>query len=107
MSKKSDPELRQIIKNNVSAKTIIPHTVAHSHIEEDTGKSNPIIKNSQDIADNHLDKFEGLHIAQKEGSAVTIKGYHKETKKLTNVATFGLKSQSGPHKGVNATLTLK
>lgn len=107
MSKKSDPELRQIIRNNVSAKTVIPHTVAHSHIDEETGKSDPIIKNSEDIADNHLDKFEGLHIAQKEGSAVTIKGYHKETKKLTNVATFGLKSQSGPHKGVNATLTLK
>jgi len=107
MSKKSDPELRQIIRNNVSAKTVIPHTVAHSHIDDETGKSDPIIKNSEDIADNHLDKFEGLHIAQKEGAAVTIKGYHKETKKLTNVATFGLKSQSGPHKGVNATLTLK
>lgn len=107
MSKKSDPELRQIIKDNVSAKTVIPHTVAHSHIDEDTGKSTPIIKNSEDIADNHLDNFEGLHMAEKSGSSVTIKGYHKETKKLTNVATFGLKSQSGPHKGVNATLTLK
>jgi hypothetical protein len=107
MSKKSDPELRQIIRDNVSAKTVIPHTVAHSHIDEDSGKSTPIIKNSEDIADNHLNNFEGLHMAEKSGSSVTIKGYHKETKKLTNVATFGLKSQSGPHKGVNATLTLK
>jgi hypothetical protein len=106
MSKKSDKELRDIVTKQISPPTVIPHTVAHSHMQE-TGSSVPIIHNADDLAKNHLDNFEGLHVIPKSGSAVTIKGYHKDTKKLTNVATFGLKSQSGPHKNVNATLQLK
>jgi hypothetical protein len=107
MAKKSDPELRKIISDSVSPPTVIPHTVVHSHIQE-SGESKPIIKNAEDIGKTHLDKFEGLHIAKdKAGGSVTVRGYHKDTGKLTNVATWGLKSQSGPHKGVNATLTLK
>jgi len=107
MTKKSDPELRQILKDNISAKTVIPHTVAHSLIDKESGKSTPIIKNSEGIADDHLDNFEGLHMAQKEGASSTIKGYNTKTRKISNVATFGIKNQSGPHTGLNATLTLK
>lgn len=106
MSKKSDPELRQLLRDQISAKTVIPHTVAHSHIQE-SGENVPIIKSSENIADDHLDKFEGIHVAPTGGAAITLKGYRKDTKKLANVATFGLKSQSGPHKNVNATLQLK
>lgn len=106
MAKKSDPELRQLLRDQISAKTVIPHTVAHSYIQ-DSGESIPVIKNSESIADNHLDNFEGIHVAEKSGSAITLKGYRKDTGKLGNVATFGLKSQSGPHKNVNATLQLR
>lgn len=103
----SDKYLRDLIRSHVSPSTIVPHTVAHSWVQ-DTGASVPKVKPADDIANEHLDKFEGLHVAQdKAGGSVTIRGYHKETGKLTNVATYGLKSQSGPHKGLNATLKLQ
>lgn len=108
LAKKSDPELRKIIGESVSPPTVIPHTVVHSHINKETGESTPIIKNAEDIGKEHLDKFEGLHVAKdKAGGSVTVRGYDKGTKKLTNVATWGLKSQSGPHKNINGTLQLK
>jgi hypothetical protein len=103
----SDKYLGELIRNHVSPKTVIPHTIAHSWVQDD-GSSMPKVKPADDIANDHLNKFEGLHVAMdKAGGSVTIKGYHKETKKLTNVATYGLKSQSGPHKGLNATLKLQ
>lgn len=103
----SDKYLRNLIKGHVSPKTIIPHTIAHSWVQDD-GSAMPKVKPADDIANSHLDKFEGLHVAMdKAGGSVTIKGYNKETSKLGNVATYGLKSQSGPHKGLNATLKLQ
>jgi hypothetical protein len=102
-----DKALRELIKNDVSPKTLIPHYVAHSWVQED-GSSTPVIHHMSDIADEHLDNFKDLHIAtDKAGGSVTIRGYHKDTGKLTNVATYGLKTQSGPHKNINGTLTLK
>ncbi|NBP02265.1 MAG: hypothetical protein EBU90_19520 [Proteobacteria bacterium] len=103
----SDSYLRELIRSHVSPKTIIPHTIAHSWVQTN-GSAKPLVKSSEDVANNHLDNFEGLHVAMdKAGGSITIKGYHKDTKKLTNVATYGLKSQSGPHKGLNATLKLQ
>jgi len=103
----ADKALREQIRNDVSPKTLIPHYVAHSWVQED-GSAKPVIHHMSDIADEHLNKFERLHIAtDKAGGSVTIRGYHKDTGKLTNVATYGLKTQSGPHKNINGTLTLK
>lgn len=103
----SDKSLRTLIKGHVSPSTVIPHTIAHSWVQDD-GSAVPKVKSSDDVAEEHLNNFEGLHVAMdKAGGSVTIKGYHKETGKLTNVATYGLKSQSGPHKGLNATLKLQ
>ena len=102
-----DKHLRDMLREHISPSTVIPHTIAHSWVQEN-GTAVPKVDNANSVADDHLNKFEGLHVAMdKAGGAVTIKGYHKDTKKLTNVATYGLKSQSGPHKGLNATLTLK
>ena len=103
----ADKALREQIRNDVSPKTVIPHHVAHSWVQED-GSATPIVHHMPDIADEHLNKFERLHIAtDKAGGSVTIRGYHKDTGKLTNVATYGLKTQSGPHKNINGTLQLK
>lgn len=103
----SDTHLRNLIREHVSPSTVIPHTIAHSLVQKE-GMAKPIVNNAEDVANNHLDKFEGLHVAMdKAGGSITIKGYHKDTGKLTNVATYGLKSQSGPHKNINGTLTLR
>jgi hypothetical protein len=58
------------------------------------------------IADDHLDNYERLHVATDRAGSVVIRGYHKDTGKLTNIATYGLKTQSGPHKNINGTLQL-
>ncbi len=102
-----DKALRTMLKEHLSPPTVIPHTVAHSWVQEE-GSSVPIVKNAESVANDHLDKFEGLHVAKdKAGGSITIRGYNKATNKLTNVATYGLKSQSGPHKNINGTLVLK
>lgn len=102
-----DKALRNMLHDHLSPPTVIPHTVAHSWVQ-DNGSAVPVVKSADSIANDHLDKFEGLHVAKdKSGGSITIRGYHKATKKLTNVATYGLKSQSGPHKNINGTLTLK
>lgn len=103
----ADQALRGIVRNDVSPKTVIPHHVAHSWVQEDES-SQPVIHNMKDIAEEHLNKFERLHIAtDKAGGSMTIRGYHKDTGRLTNIATYGLKTQSGPHKNINGTLSLK
>lgn len=102
-----DKALRNMLHDHLSPPTVIPHTVAHSWVQ-DNGSAVPIVKNAESVANDHLDKFEGLHVDKnKAGGSVTIKGYNKATNKLTNVATYGLKSQSGPHKNINATLQLR
>jgi hypothetical protein len=88
---------------DVSPKTIIPHLVAQSHVQED-GSVNSIVHDSADIAKNHLDKYERLHVATDRTGAVVIRGFDEDGKKHT-VATYGLKTQSGPHKNINGTLT--
>ena len=56
------------------------------------------------IAYSHLSKFKNLHVATDVSSGVVVRGYD-EANKLHNVATYGLKTQSGPHKNINGTLT--
>lgn len=103
----SDTYLRNLLREHVSPTTVIPHTIAHSWVQDD-GTAKPLVNSAEDVANTHLDNFEGLHVAMdKAGGSITIKGYHRDTGKLTNVATYGLKSQSGPHKNINGTLTLR
>ena len=106
LAKHDDKTLRKVINDHVSATTIIPHTVAHSHVQ-DNGTSKPIIKPADKIADDHLDNFENLHVHHNGGIAVNIKGTHKKTGKIMNVATMTVKGSSGPHKGVVGAFSLK
>ena len=102
-----DKGLREQLRNDVSPKTVIPHYVAHSWVQGD-GSAKPVVHHMSNIADDHLNKFKNLHVAtDKTGGSITIRGYHTDTGKLTNVATYGLKTQSGPHKNINSTLSFK
>jgi len=105
LSKKSDEELRDIIRQHVSAPTYIPHTVAHSKVKPD-GSSEPVIKASHSIADEHLANATDLY-TEHQGSTVVIKGRHPVTNKPVRVATFAVKSSSGPHKSLVGTFGLK
>lgn len=105
LAKHDDAKLREIVNQHVSAPTKIPHTVAHSHVQDD-GSSKPVVKPADKIADEHLDNFENLHVVHNGGIAVNIKGTHKKTGKIMNVATMTMKGSSGPHKGANGTFTL-
>ena len=103
----ADAALRKQIRGDVSPKTIIPHLVAHSHVQED-GSANSLVHDSADIATNHLNKYERLHVATDRKGAVVIRGYEKGAPaggKPHTVATYGLKTQNGPHKPIGATLT--
>lgn len=105
LSKKSDAELRDIVRQHVSAPTHIPHIVAHSRVKDD-GSAVSHIEPSHSIADDHLANFENLHVVHGGGVSTTIKGIHKKTGKLTNAAIFTTKSSSGPHKGLVGTFSL-
>lgn len=105
LAKHDDSKLREIVNQHVSAPTKIPHTVAHSHVQDD-GSSKPVVKPADKIANEHLDNFENLHVVHNGGIAVNIKGTHKKTGKVMNVATMTMKGSSGPHKGANGTFTL-
>jgi hypothetical protein len=105
LAKRSDPELRDIIRQHVSAPTVIPHSVVHSKVKEN-GTAESVIKPSESIADNHLNQFENLHVAHTGGISTYIKGKHKETGKIMNVAQFSTKGSSGPHKGVVGAFSL-
>jgi hypothetical protein len=99
----ADKGLRQLISSHVSPNTVLPHIIAHSHVQED-GSAKSLIHDASDVAKNHLDKYERLHVATDRSGAVVIRGFD-EGGNLHNVATYGLKTQSGPHKNINGTLT--
>lgn len=105
MAKKSDEELRDIVRQHVSAPTHIPHIVAHSQVK-DSGDAESHVVPSHSIADDHLANFEKLHVVHNGGISSVIKGVHKKTGKVTNVGTFAMKGSSGPHKGVAGTFSL-
>lgn len=105
MAKKSDSELRDIVREHVSAPTHIPHIVAHSQVKDDGSAVSHVVP-SHSIADDHLSKFENLHVVHTGGISTVIKGTHKETGKTMNVGTFAAKGSSGPHKGIAGTFSL-
>lgn len=110
LSGKSDSELRNIVRSNVSPPTVIPHVVAHSHVQSD-GSAISRVHPAHSIADEHLNNFSNLHMDKKEaGIKATIKGTVKSGKnkgKIMNVASQVIKGGSGPHKGFAGAFTLK
>ena len=106
LSKHDDAKLRDVIRGNVSPPTHIPHYVAHSKVKTD-GSADSIIKPSHTLADEHLAKFEALHVAPGAGTTLTIKGKHRESGKTMTVARYTLKSSSGAHKGIAGSFKLK
>ena len=103
----ADGYLRNLVRDSVSPNTSIPHSIAHAWVQSD-GSAIPKVHSSESVADDWLNNFHGLHVdMDKAGGSITIKGTHKTTGKKTNVATIGLKSQSGPHKGLNGTFKLQ
>lgn len=105
LGKKSDEELRQVIRDHVSAPTHIPHTVAHSKVNNN-GTSEAVVKSSHGIADEHMGKVNNLHVVH-QGISAVIRGTHSETGKPVRVATLTAKSSSGPHKGIVGAFGLK
>ncbi len=105
LAKKSDEELRQVVRDHVSAPTHIPHTVAHSKVK-DNGSADSVIKPAHGIADEHLAKVKDLHVVH-QGTTAVIRGTHADTGKVVRVATMTVKSSSGPHKGLVGTFGLK
>lgn len=105
LAKKSDSELRDVVRNHVSAPTHIPHTVAHSKVK-DNGTADSIVKPAHGIADDHLAKVNNLHVVH-QGTSAVIRGTHADTGKTVRVATMTAKSSSGPHKGIVGAFGLK
>jgi hypothetical protein len=105
LAKKSDEELRDIVRHHVSAPTHIPHIVAHSQVK-DNGDVESHVVPSHNIADDHLANYENLHVQHNGGISTVIKGTHKKTGKVMNVGSFTMKGSSGPHKGVAGTFSL-
>jgi len=105
LAKHDDAKLRQVVRDHVSAPTHIPHTVAHSKVKDD-GSAESILKPSHSIADDHLNNYKDLHVVH-QGSTAVIRGTHAQTGKVGRVATFTVKSSSGPHKSLVGTFGLK
>jgi hypothetical protein len=108
IAKHSSEDLANIIRQNVSPSTHIPHTIVHSKVK-DSGEAESIIKPMHSLADEHLSQFEpgSLKVYPGKGTAVTIKGIHAKTKKPVVAARYTVKSSSGAHKSPVGTFKLK
>jgi hypothetical protein len=101
-------ELANIIRQNVSPNTHIPHTVVHSKVKEN-GDAESVIKPMHSLADEHLSRFkpESLYVAPGKGTSVTIKGKDAKTDKPVVAARYTIKSSSGAHKSAVGTFKLQ
>lgn len=101
-------ELANIIRQNVSPNTHIPHSVVHSKVKA-SGEAESVIKPMHSLADEHLAQFKpnSLHVVPGKGIAVTIKGIHAKTGKPVVAARYTIKSTSGAHKGTAGTFKLQ
>lgn len=106
LGKMNDAELREHIRGQVSAPTIHNHIVAHSHVQLD-GSAHPIVRNSHNLADEHLDNYKDLKVRKGNGISAEIIGTHKETGKQKVVAQQIFKATSGPHKGMAGAFKLR
>jgi hypothetical protein len=103
LGKKSDSELREMIRGTASPQTIHHHIIAHTHVHQD-GSATSKIEDSNEMSDKHLSKFENLKVRKGTGVTSSIVGTynnpgHKDHGKEKPVATQTFKSSSGPHKG--------
>jgi len=99
-----DSALREFIRQRVSPPTLNPHTTVHAELRPD-GSTRVHVTPSEQLADEHLKNFDGLHVVN-QTSRVVVKGRHKVTGKIQNVATLNVKGSSGPHMGANGTFVL-
>jgi hypothetical protein len=101
-------ELADIIRQNVSPNTHIPHTVVHSKVKE-SGEAHSVVKPMHSLADEHLAQFkpDSLHVVPGKGTSVTIKGIHAKTNKPVVAARYTIKSSSGAHKSAVGTFKLQ
>lgn len=108
MTKHKPEELANIIRQNVSPNTHIPHSVVHSKVKA-SGEAESVIKPMHSLADEHLAQFkpDSLHVVPGKGIAVTIKGIHAKTGKPVVAARYTIKSTSGAHKGTAGTFKLQ
>jgi hypothetical protein len=108
---KKDSELRDIVRNMVSPKTVHGSTIVHT-VTNDDGSSHPEIHDQNEMANEHLSQFKNLRVERGNGISAAIYGDHK-TKVDKNgnplrvrVASLGVKGVSGPHKGTAAAVKL-
>jgi hypothetical protein len=108
ISKHTHEELANIIRQNVSPNTHIPHTIVHSKVKDD-GTAQSVIKPMHSLADEHLSQFEpgSLKVYPGKGTAVAIKGIHAKTKKPVVAARYTVKASSGAHKSPVGTFKLQ
>lgn len=108
LSQHKPEDLANIIRQNVSPNTHIPHTVVHSKVKEN-GDAESVIKPMHSLADEHLSRFkpESLYVAPGKGTSVTIKGKDAKTDKPVVAARYTIKSSSGAHKSAVGTFKLQ
>jgi len=99
-----DSALRDFVKQRISPPTVHPHTTVHAELRPD-GSTRVHVTPSDQLADEHLQNFQHLHVVH-QTSRVVIKGRHKVTGRIQNVATLNVKGSSGPHMGANGTFIL-
>jgi hypothetical protein len=110
LSKKSDSELRDLVRSQVSPKAKFHHVVAHSRVNDD-GSATSVIKDADTYADTHLSKFKDLKVRHSSGVDYNIVGTyhnpgHPDHGKEKIIMKGGIKNNSGPQKGINGTVTL-
>ena len=110
LSKKSDSELRDIVKSLVSPDAKFHHIIAHSHVQNN-GSAISRIKDADTLADDHLSKFRNLRVGSPEGIGYNIVGTyhnpgHPEHGKEKVILHGGIKNTSGPQKAIAGTTML-
>lgn len=111
LSKFSDEDLRGFIRNQVAAPTVHHHVVAFSHVQDD-GSAVSHVKNSDEIADTHLNNYTNLRVRKGNGISSDIVGTynnptHKDHGKQVVIARQNFKASSGPHQGTAGSFKLE
>lgn len=106
MSKMSDADLREHIRNQVSAPTHHNHIVAHSHVQKD-GSAKSIVSDAHHIADEHLNQYDKIKVRKGTGISTDYVATDKRTGKERVIASQIFKGSSGPHKGVAGAFKLR
>jgi hypothetical protein len=106
MSKMKDADLREHIRNQVSAPTYHNHIVAHSHVQKD-GSAKSIVSDAHHIADEHLNQYEKIKVRKGTGISTDYVGTDTKTGKERVIASQIFKGSSGPHKGVAGAFKLR